>query len=221
MEIVSYCSSSGVERYACAQAGCADCMEVLLYENRGLVWVMVTKQFPGNADYADLLQEGQIGLWRAVQRYQPERGVSFGSYASVVIQRQVWDAVKRSRKAEGWLEAHYVWDRLAELLAIWQAAQIHQALEEELDILPARWRKVIELRYGWSGGAPQNFSEISRGWGVSRSRISQLHQQAMQILRLPGISIRLRSICERQARGDYHQALRQHHARQRKLRGWR
>jgi len=102
-----------------------------------------------------------------------------------------------------------VWDSLGALLSIWQAAQIHQALEEELDVLPARWRKVVELRYGWSGGVPQKFSEIGNEFGVSRNRIWQLHQQALKILRLPGISIHLRTICERQERRHYRQALQQ------------
>lgn len=207
MEIVSYCSSRGVTRFACAKAGCADCMEALLHENKGLVWVMVTKQFPGNADYADLLQEGRIGLWRAIERYEPDRGVTFGSYASLVIQHQVWRAVKHSQKMEGWLEANYVWDSLVALLSSWQGEQIHQALEEELGVLPALWRQVIEFHYGWSGGAPQTFSEIGDEFGVSRSRASQLHQQALKILRLPGISIHLRTICERQERRHYRQAL--------------
>jgi len=213
MEIVSYCSSRGVMRFACAKAGCADCMEALLYENRGLVWVMVTKQFPGKADYAALLQEGRIGLWRAIERYEPDRGVTFGSYASLVIQHQVWRAVKRSQKLEGWLEANYVWDSLGALLSIWQEEQLHQALEEELEeeleVLPTLWRQAIEFHYGWSGGAPQTFSEIGNEFGVSRSRVSQLHQQALKILRLPGISIHLRTICERQERRHYRQALRQ------------
>jgi len=213
MGIVSYCPSRGVERFACAQAGCAECMEELLYENRGLVWVMVTKQFPGNADYADLLQEGRIGLWRAIERYDSDRGVTFGSYASLVIQHQVWRAVEHSQKLEGWLEANYVWDSLGVLLSTWQGEQIHQALQEELEVLPARWRQVIEFHYGWSGEAPQTFSEIGQEFGVTRSWASKLHQQALKLLRLPGISIRLRTICERQERRHYRQALRQNRSR--------
>lgn len=219
MEIVSYCVSRGVERFACAQAGCAECMEVLLYENRGLVWVMVTKQFPGNADYADLLQEGRIGLWRAIQRYAPGRGVTFGSYASIVIQRRVWNVVKHSRKAEGWLEANYTSESLELILQTWQTEQIHQALEEELITLPRRLCRVLDLHYGLSGELPQTLAKIAQAWGISQTRISQLKQAALGLLRLPVQSIRLRTICERQERRHYRQALRQNQARQRKLRG--
>ena len=54
MEIVSYCSTSGDERFGCAQAGCKECVEALLYENSGLAWTMIARQLSGNAEYADL-----------------------------------------------------------------------------------------------------------------------------------------------------------------------
>jgi RNA polymerase sigma factor (sigma-70 family) len=221
MTIVLYCQSTGDARFTCAREGCSVCMETLLQENRGLVWVMVTRQFPGKADYADLLQEGRIGLWRAILYFDPKRGVTFGTYASAAIRYQVWAAVRRSLKAEGWLNEKRLGDSLEALLQIWQQEQIHQALEEELDILPKRLSQVIELHYGLSGVAPQNFAEIGREWGLCRDMIRQLHNQALSLLRLPALSIRLRSICERQDRANYRQAISQNQAWQRKRRGWR
>lgn len=218
MRIVLECPSKGVVRFACAQAGCGACMRTLLREHSGLVYRMVNRQAAGNVECADLFQEGRIGLWQAIVHYEVGRGVAFSSYACVVIQHQLWQAVRRSQKAEGWLEAEGWEEGLDRVVRVWQQEQIHQALGEELEILPQRLRGVIELHYGWSGGVPQNLAQIGRGWGLSRERLRQLHEEALSLLRLPALSIQLRSLCERGQRSHYRQTLRQHQLCQRKLR---
>jgi len=216
--IVSYCPSKGAERFVCAQAGCRVCMESLLCEHNGLVWLMVSRQWSGKAYYADLFQEGRIGLWQAILHYDPGRGVAFSSYACVVIRHQVWAAVRHSLKAEGWLEYERAGDGLEVLLAAWQQEQIRQALGEALAVLPEQLRQVICLHYGMGGEAPHNLAEIGRAWGKSREWIRQLHNQALGLLRLPALSIRLWSICERAERANYRQALRQNQDWQHKRR---
>jgi RNA polymerase sigma factor (sigma-70 family) len=221
MVIVPYCQSTGAARFVCAQAGCGECLESLLREHHGLVWWMVSRQGWGKVDYADLFQEGQIGLWQAILHYDPERCVAFSTYACVVIRNQVWAAVRHSLKAEGWLEDERAGDSLEVLLVAWQGEQIHQALGEALAVLPEQLRQVIHLRYGMGGEAPHTLVEIGRAWGVSGEWIRQLHNRAVALLRLPALSIRLRSLCERAERDDYRQALRQTRGWQRKCRGRR
>jgi RNA polymerase sigma factor (sigma-70 family) len=104
MAIVLECASKGVARFRCAQAGCSGCMRNLLREHSGLVYRMVNRLASGKVECADLFQEGRIGLWRAILHYEVGRGVAFSSYACVVIQHHLWEVVKRSQKAEGWLE---------------------------------------------------------------------------------------------------------------------
>jgi RNA polymerase sigma factor (sigma-70 family) len=208
MEIVSYCSTSGDARFTCAQAGCRDCVEALLYENSGLAWTMIARQLPGNAEYADLYQEARLGLWRAILYFDTSRGIRFSTFACIAIWRGVRRAVERSWKPEGWLEANRAGDSLELLLRVWQAEQIHQALREE-------------LHYGLTGEEPQTLAKIGRAWKLSRERIRQLKEEALAQLRQPAFSIRLRTICERQERKDYRQALGQNQSRQRKFRGWR
>lgn len=221
MKIVSYCPTSGDARFACAQAGCRDCLEALLCEHKALVWTLVMKQRTGKVEYPDLEQEGWIGLWQAILHFDLGRGVRFSSYACKVILLRVWGIANRSIKADGWLEAQRAGDSLDLLLRVWQAEQIHQALIEGLDALPERWRRVLELHYGLTGEDPQNLAKIGRAWGLSRERMRQLKEKALAQLRLPALSIRLRTICEHQERWHYRQALRRNHSQQRKLRGWR
>jgi RNA polymerase sigma factor (sigma-70 family) len=219
MSIVLECETKGGARFACAQAGCRECEAALLEENLGLVYWMVKQlEGGGRASYADLVQEGWIGLWKAIEHYEEGRGVRFSSYACVVIKYQLWQAVMRSQKAAGWLEDEKGEADLDRVVRVWQEAQSQQALGEELEILPQRLREVIELHYGLSGGEPQNLAEIGRGWGLTRERIRQLHEQALGLLRLPAFSIRLRGLCERGKQRHYRQTLHQHQRQQRKLR---
>jgi RNA polymerase sigma factor (sigma-70 family) len=151
MSIVLECRTRGVARFACAQGGCAACVQSLLREHSGLVYRMVNRVASGNAEYADLFEEGRIGLWKAILHYEGGRGVAFSTYACVVIQNQVWQAVMRSQKAAGWLERESREEDLDRVVRIWQEEQVRETLGEELEILPARLREVIALHYGLSG----------------------------------------------------------------------
>lgn len=59
------------------------------------------------ADHEDLVQEGMIGLYRAVLEYDPEKAASFHSFADLCITRQILTAIKRaSRKKHGPLNSY-------------------------------------------------------------------------------------------------------------------
>lgn len=46
----------------------------------------------------DLIQEGMIGLFKAVRDYDPEQDISFGSFADLCVSRQMYTAIKASRR---------------------------------------------------------------------------------------------------------------------------
>lgn len=46
----------------------------------------------------DLIQEGMIGLFRAVQDYRPEREASFRTFAGLCIDRQLYNAIQNSNR---------------------------------------------------------------------------------------------------------------------------
>jgi RNA polymerase sigma factor (sigma-70 family) len=216
MSIVLDCPTKGARRFTCAQAGCPECLDVRLREHSGLVYWMVMHQAGRKTAYADLLQAGRIGLWSAILHYEVGRGVAFSSYACVVIRHQVWQLLKQEQKAAGWLETEGGEDSLERVIRVWQQEQVHQALGDEMEVLPERLRQVLEFHYGLSGAEPQNLAEIGRGWGLTRERIRQLHEQALCLLRLPALSIRLRGLCEHQERSHYRETLHQHQLRQRR-----
>jgi RNA polymerase sigma factor (sigma-70 family) len=221
MDIVQHRDEGHPGNFGCAQAGCSLCLEKLLEQHKGLIYLIVRRQCPGQADYADLIQEGWIGLWQAILRFEPERGLAFSTFAGRAIRNRVWNAVKWAGKAQGWLEPQRAGDSLAAILAVWQQEQVHQALEDELGSMPERLRQVIELTCGWGGQTPLSLAAIGRQWGVTRERVRQLHDQGLGFLRLPAFSLRLRSLCERDSRTAYRQARRSYDGLRRRRRASR
>lgn len=207
--------------FGCAQAGCRDCVERLLVQHACLIPLIVRRQWPGEADYADLIQEGRIGLWLAILHYDPGRGFTFSTYAARAIRNRVWNAVKQAWRAEGWLEAQRAGDSLSAILAGWQQEQLHQALEDELACLPESLRQVIELAYGLAGQPPLNLAAIGRRLEVTRERVRQMRNEALGLLRLPALSLRLRSLYEQDSRLAYRQARRLQDAGRRRWRASR
>jgi RNA polymerase sigma factor (sigma-70 family) len=202
MAILTGCHSPGVASFACAQAGCPECLEALIRKHDRLVHYIVWQASKGVMEEADLMQEGRIGLWQAIQRYDPGRGRSFVSYAWVAIEWRVWSATENSDQeqndeAEAWLEL------VDEIEEEWWRRQVRQALLEVVGRLSARLERLIHLEYGLDGQGWHSLAAIGRLWGISRERVRQLHEDALVRLRLPGWSMQLRSLCEQDDRQAY------------------
>ena len=52
------------------------------------------KGLPPNIDYNDLVSDGTVGLMKAWERFDPERGVKFETYASYRIRGEILDGLK-------------------------------------------------------------------------------------------------------------------------------
>src|SRR5688572_24716455 len=79
-----------------AQHGCRDSLNRLMAQHEGLVQVNVRRQWPSQVPFAERVQAGRIGLWRAILRYQPERGLAFSTYAWPSISRAIWRVVQEA-----------------------------------------------------------------------------------------------------------------------------
>jgi RNA polymerase primary sigma factor len=67
--------------------------EQMVESNLRLVFVLARRHRDRGVPFADLVQEGTIGLVRAVDRFDYRRGVKFSTYAAWWIQRSLRDAV--------------------------------------------------------------------------------------------------------------------------------
>jgi len=218
MAILPVCHSNGVARFACAQAGCQECQEVLLQANEGLIHQVILRQGIGGIRYEDLVQEGRIAVWQSILHFEPGRGYAFSTYAWIAIYRRLWAYVGMAEQSQDYVEGEAWLETPGLAEAAGQAEQVSQALVEEVACLPERLRLVILLHYGLGGTSPHTLTEIGRAWGLSAERVRQLRNNALVLLRLPALSQELRALCEQDSRAAYQQALALNRAWQRSQR---
>jgi RNA polymerase sporulation-specific sigma factor len=77
-----------------AQAGDEAALTELLARYRGTVWIKSASYFLAGGEHDDVVQEGMIGLYKAIRDFDPERPASFRSFADLCITRQIQTAVK-------------------------------------------------------------------------------------------------------------------------------
>lgn len=71
-------------------------MDLLLNRYKSLVRAQSRMRFLIGGDEEDLIQEGMIGLYKAVRDYDESRGASFKTFATLCISRQMAKAVETS-----------------------------------------------------------------------------------------------------------------------------
>lgn len=86
-----------IERLRAGESAIAD---YLMEKYKGLVRKKARAMFLIGGDTDDLIQEGMIGLFKAVRDYQPDRESSFQSFANICIDRQIYTAIKKFKPPE-------------------------------------------------------------------------------------------------------------------------
>ncbi len=72
--------------------------DYLMNRYKELVNIKVSKYFIVGAEHDDIVQEGLIGLFKAIKSYKPEMKNSFKSFANMCIERQLITAIKTSNR---------------------------------------------------------------------------------------------------------------------------
>jgi RNA polymerase primary sigma factor len=83
-----------------AKAGGAAAVDELVQRGMPLIVGLARRHAVGGLELADLIQEGTDGLLRALQRYDPDRGVPFSAHASRWVERVLEDPQRELMRPE-------------------------------------------------------------------------------------------------------------------------
>ena len=73
-------------------------LEHLIERYKSLVNIKVSRYYIIGAEKEDIVQEGLIGLFKAIKNYQPDKQSSFKNFANMCIERQLITAIKTSNR---------------------------------------------------------------------------------------------------------------------------
>jgi RNA polymerase sigma-B factor len=162
--------------------------------------VALARRYRGRGEQLeDLIQVGSIGLIKAVDRFQPERGVELGAFAIPTIvgeikrhlRDRVWPVsvpreIRESRRVSEFMaEGPSFGDPNEPAGALSQSERAHELCEDRALLAPGfrvldeRERRVLHLRF--FEGLTQ--SEIGRAVGMSQIQVSRLLRRALEKMR--------------------------------------
>lgn len=81
-----------------AQAQDNDAIDFLMKKYKSVVRKKTRTLFMIGGDRDDLIQEGMIGLFKAIRSFEPDREASFATFAELCISRQLYSAIKSSNR---------------------------------------------------------------------------------------------------------------------------
>ena len=81
-----------------AQAGEEDASEYLLNKYKNFVRSKARSYFLVGADHEDIVQEGMIGLFKAIRDFRPDKLTSFRAFAELCVTRQIITAIKTATR---------------------------------------------------------------------------------------------------------------------------
>jgi RNA polymerase sporulation-specific sigma factor len=81
-----------------ARNGNSGAMDALIRRYTGFVRLKASSYFLAGGDGDDLIQEGLIGLYKAVRDFRPDKETSFRSFAELCVTRQIITAIKTATR---------------------------------------------------------------------------------------------------------------------------
>ena len=208
---MSNCTTSRVETtclFKQAQVGDAASLNQLMRQHDRLVHYILRRQSSGPLSYGELLQAGRIGLWRAIMGFDPWRGTAFSTYASVVIARHIWQAVRQAQREAEDGQARIAPSPAPDPQNHLLEQEVRAALRVMVGQLPTKRRWVVCAYYGLDGQSAHTQVQLAAQLGCTQQAVSYHLRRALLHLRHPAFSAALRALLGRNRRRDYLRALR-------------
>jgi RNA polymerase primary sigma factor len=207
------------EERLCARASCAGdaaARSRLINANLRFV-VMVARQYLHRGlPLEDLINEGNIGLMRAAERFDPERGIRFISYAVWWIRQSMARAIQASGRmirlpasaqagpdgmppdtvslesTVGGSEDSNTLLASLEDTSVQRPEEVmtdnalKRGIDNALHSLSSREAHILSDRFGLEDRSPLSLEEMGKRYRLSRERIRQIEKKALAKLRKTG-----------------------------------
>lgn len=165
----------------------------------------IAKQFKGyGLPFADIIEEGNVGLIKAIDRFDPQRDNKVISYAVWWIRKCILEAIEK----KSMLEAENIDDiynhaddeneeesneNNIKVITTEKddfddnenefSFNIKQVVEDLFEGVPERERSIISDYYGLYGEAPKTLDEIGLEVNLTKERVRQLNEKALKKMR--------------------------------------
>ncbi|MBQ2897387.1 MAG: RNA polymerase sporulation sigma factor SigK [Clostridia bacterium] len=173
---------------------------LLIEKNLRLVAFIAKKYSSQNYDADDLISIGTIGLIKAINTFDQNKGIRLATYASRCIDNEILMVIRNGKKLmnEVSLEEPIGIDKEGNEISFidiiakddddviesveigTQVKKMYSAIENVLD---EREKKVIMYRYGLNNFEEKTQREIAKLLGISRSYVSRIEKKALKKLR--------------------------------------
>jgi RNA polymerase sporulation-specific sigma factor len=182
-----------------AAQGDEDARQLLILHNLRLVSHIVRKYYGTSPNQEDLVSIGSIGLIKAVDSFDAQKGARFATYAAKCIQNEILMYFRSQKKLSHevsinetidtdrdgnpltYIDVIAVEDTIAD--DIDRRIRTSRALELVRTVLDARERRIIVMRYGLGSAPPLTQREVAEMLGISRSYVSRIEKAALEKLR--------------------------------------
>ena len=186
-----------LERY---KEGDREAREVLIHRNMRLVAHIVKKYQGTDYETEDLLSVGAIGLIKAVDTFNPDKGSRLGTYAAKCVENEILMLFRAGKKyskevsiyepigtdkdgetvslmdvlEQGGKEA------LEQVILNQDVRNLYESIEKNLNDTE---KTVIRMRYGLFDSNEYTQREVAKVLGISRSDVSRIEKKAMEKLK--------------------------------------
>ncbi|MDI3328018.1 MAG: RNA polymerase sporulation sigma factor SigK [Alicyclobacillaceae bacterium] len=171
---------------------------VLIEHNLRLVAHIVKKFENTGEDTEDLISIGTIGLIKAIESFQPNKGTKLATYAARCIENEILMHLRAMKKTRKDVSLHdpigmdkegnevTLLDILRsdadDVVDIVEMKLEKRQIYEKLRELDEREQEVIRGRFGLPDGEEKTQREIAEELGISRSYVSRIEKRALMKL---------------------------------------
>ena len=154
--------------------------DILIERNLRLVAHVVKKYYDENRENQDLISIGIVGLIKAVNTYNPDKGNRLVTYAAKCIENELLMMLRaeKKRSKDVSLNEPIGTDKEGNTISLIDLVQKYVA-----QILNEREKEIIVWRYGLDGKKPMTQKKVGEKLGISRSYVSRIEKRALEKLK--------------------------------------